>query len=184
MDGGWTGLQERIERSRAGRAVISAVLVVLLTVVIIINGQPSTLRTEVGEFAGPGLNALGLDQGWGVFAPDPRNVSLDFFARVSYDDGTTETWRLPAGGPLIGDYWDYRWRKYLEYLVQDPWADQTHRQFSSYVARELSRDGRTPTRVVLVRQERTVRPGKSPPRSPIREKAYYSFPVTPEVRDR
>ena len=178
---GGAGLGERIERSNAGRAAISAVLVLLLTVVIIMNGQPSTLRDEVVELTAPVTNAVGLDQAWGVFAPDPRNMSLDFFARVSYDDGTTETWRLPEGGPLFGDYWDYRWRKYLEYLVQDPWADQTRRQFSSYIARELHRGGRTPTRVVLVREMRAVRPGEDPPMSPPREEAYFTLPVTPEV---
>jgi hypothetical protein len=181
MSGRGAGLGERIERSRAGRVVISVVLVLLLTVVIIMNGQPSTLREEVTELAAPVTNAVGLDQAWGVFAPDPRNMSLDFFARVSYDDGTTETWRLPEGGPLFGDYWDYRWRKYLEYLVQDPWASQTHVQFSSFIARDVHRDGRTPTRVVLVRQMRAVRPGKEPPMSPVREQAYFSLPVTDEV---
>ena len=175
------GLQERIERSPAGRAAISLVLVVVLVVVIVMNGQKSTLRDEVVDATAPVINAIGLDQSWGVFAPNPRNVSLDFFARVRYEDGTTETWRLPHGGPLLGDYWDYRWRKYLEYLVQDPWADQTHRQFSTYIAREVHRDGRTPTRIVLVREKRAVRPGQDPPMSDPREEAYFSFRVTSEV---
>ena len=181
MSGRGAGLQERIERSRAGRAVISAMLVVLLIVVIIMSGQPSTLREEVTGLAAPVTNALGLDQGWGVFAPDPRNISLAFFARITYADGTTETWRLPGGGALFGDYWDYRWRKYLEYLVQDPWRDLTRRQFSSYVAQRMHRDGRSPTRVVLVRRMRAVRPGEDPPRSPVREQAYYTLRVTEEV---
>lgn len=183
MDGGRVGLQERIERSRAGRAVLSAVLAVLLVVLVVINAQPSEVRKRVQDVFAPALNVTGLDQAWGVFAPDPRNMSLEFLARVTYADETTETWRLPSGGPLIGDYWDYRWRKYLEYLTQDPWADQTFRQFSSYLARRLHREGRRPTRIVLVRRTRTIRPGESPPRSPVREQAYFSLPVTDEVLD-
>ena len=182
MDGGeHVGLQERIERSRGGRRALSVVLAVLLVVIVIQTAQPSAVRKEVLDLTQPALVAVGLDQGWGVFAPDPRNRSLEFLARVHYADGTTENWRLPGGGALIGDYWDYRWRKYLEFLVQEPFVRDTARPFSEYVARQMHRDGRTPVKVVLVRRFRTVRPGESPPRSALREEAYFSLPVTAEV---
>ena len=173
------GVQERIERSHAGRVVISVLLVVFLVVLVIMNAQQSAVRKEVLGVATPALNATGLDQGWGVFAPDPRNMSIEFVARVHYVDGTTETWTLPEGGPLLGDYWDYRWRKYLEYLVQDNWAHQTRRQFSAYIARQVHGDGRLPKRIVLVRRLRSIRPGESPPMSAPREQAYYVHRVDP-----
>ena len=182
--GGREGLQERIERSPRGRLGLSVLLAVGLVVIIIQTAQPSAVRTEVLDLTQPVLYATGLDQGWGVFAPDPRNKSLEFLARVHYEDGTTETWRMPEGGALIGDYWDYRWRKYLEFLVQEPYLQQTSKPFSEYVARQMHRDGRTPVKVVLVRRSRTVRPGKTPPVSPVREEAYFTLPVTAEVLSR
>ena len=178
------GLQERIEGSRGGRLALSALLAVGLTVIVVQTAQPSAVRAKVLDVTQPALFAVGLDQGWGVFAPDPRNMSLEFLARVHYEDGTTETWRMPEGGALVGDYWDYRWRKYLEFLVQEPFLQQTSRPFSEYVARQMHRDGRTPIKVVLVRRFRKVRPGESPPVSPVREQAYFTLPVTAEVLER
>ena len=175
------GLQGRIEASRAGQVVISLVLILLVGSVAISTGQQSAIQREVSEKAGPVLTAVGLDQGWGVFAPDPRPVSFEFFARVTHDDGTTETWNLPHGSPFLSEYWDYRWRKYMEWLVQDPWADVTRRNMSAFIARELDDDKRTPKRVVLVRRWRQVRPpGRQPRQSPTREQAYYVYKVRPE----
>lgn len=174
-------MQERAERSRAGRLLISVVLTVLLATIIVINAQPSKLREHALDTAGPVLNAVGLDQGWGVFAPDPRNISLEFFARVRYADGTRETWRLPEGGAVVGEYWDYRWRKYLEYLVQDPWAVETRTPMSRYIARTLNAGGREPEQIVLVRRTQRIRPpGSDPPRGPVAEEAYHIETIRPE----
>lgn len=176
------GLQERIEQSRTGRAVISGVLVVLLAVVVLLVSQPSPIREQVVDTVEPAIFALGLDQYWGVFAPDPRNVVLRFHARVHYRDGTTETWTMPSGGPLLGEYWDYRWRKYVEYVVPDQFAALTRRQIATYIARDRHRGGRVPVRVVLVRRWQTVRPpGSATPRSPWREQAYFTLRVDPKA---
>jgi hypothetical protein len=176
--GGSERVKERVVGSRAGRGAISVVLALLLLVLFINNGQPSTLRTEVLDVTGPALRATGLEQTWGVFAPDPRNVSLDFFARVHYEDGTTETWKLPSGGPVLGEYWDYRWVKYIEYLVQQPYAGGVVRPLSQYVAREMTRDGRVVSSVVLVRRlQRIFPPGNDPPRGAVAEEAYFVYHV-------
>jgi hypothetical protein len=176
------GPAERLEQSRAGRIAISVVLVALLTVVVALCAQPSPVQREIVDAARPVVNALAIDQGWGVFAPDPRPVSLAFFARVQYADGLTETWRMPEGGAVIGEYWDYRWRKYLEYVTQDPWAGVTWRQMAGFIARDVDRDGRHPTRVTLVRRMQDVLPpGDGPDRGPRREQAYFVLDVDDRV---
>ena len=38
---------------------------------------------------------------------------------MRYDDGSVAVWRPPAGGDLVGAYWDYRWRKWLENVTED-----------------------------------------------------------------
>jgi hypothetical protein len=182
MDAGVRGLQQRIESSRAGQVVISVFLALLLGTLIITTGQPSALQRETADLASPGLVALGLEQSWGVFAPDPRPISIEFFARVRYADGTRETWRIPEGSPLVGEYWDYRWRKYLEYLVQEPFLGLTVKPMSEFIAREAHKDGRVPTRVVLVRRIQAIRsPGSDPPRGPVTEQAYFVLKVDEKV---
>ncbi|MEX2294576.1 MAG: hypothetical protein WD691_12370 [Acidimicrobiales bacterium] len=49
-----------------------------------------------------------------MFAPDPRTVSLDLIADVTFADGSTVRWTLPSG-PIIGaNLRFYRWRKWIE----------------------------------------------------------------------
>jgi len=151
-------LQERFERAPAGRALISAFLVVTLAAVAVTNLPESRLRREGLKAAQPYLEATGLDQNWRVFAPHPRRTSLRLLARVRYRDGAVGVWRLPAGGDLVGAYWDYRWRKWLENVIQDSRRKDLQRAAAAYIAREMRRPGKIPARVTLVERAQDLRP--------------------------
>jgi hypothetical protein len=110
-------VQERIESSVLGRALIGAFIAVTLLWVAATNLPESALKRDLLRQGGTYLNAVGLDQDWSLFAPEPRRRSLDLTARVTYDDGSSTTWTFPHDGPIVGQYRDYRWRKWLEYLI-------------------------------------------------------------------
>lgn len=169
-------LQERLESSPAGRAAISALLAVLLISIFVSQLPASHLRDEAMRRAGPLLNATGLDQDWGMFAPEPRNQVLQLHARVTFADGTTDEWVLRPDDPVIGAYWDYRWLKWVELVTRDDhpglWAP-----FAAWVARRVAEPGRRPVRVDLYRRFRQINPpgAAGASRGPWRDVRYYTL---------
>jgi len=170
------GLQERIEATRAGRVVISAVIVVLLLAVVIGNLPDSALQRDASPYARPLLLATGLDQSWSVFAPDPRSQVIDLQALVGLSDGTGEIWRIPTGGPFVGAYWDYRWRKFEEQLIADAHSELWPAFAGWVAARGDGRSRVTVSRVELVRRFYDLNaPGRHPAHSPWRSFTFYTL---------
>jgi hypothetical protein len=177
-------LQERLESSEVGRVLISAFLIATLFSLCVTNLPDSRLRREATKATDPYVNSLGLDQTWSVFAPDPRRVSLDMEARITYSNGETATWTVPRGGSLIGSYWDYRWRKWLENVVQE--ANRgLWRPTAQFIAQRRRRSGSLPTRVTLVRRWRDLTPPGARPRKRPRwqQYAFYTL-LTPRTGSR
>jgi hypothetical protein len=170
-------LQERLESRRAGRVLISVFIVVTLVAVIVTNLPESRIRRDLSKVTRHYLEATGLDQNWRVFAPNPRQTSLRLEARVRYDDGSVAVWRPPSGGDLVGAYWDYRWRKWLENVTQDAHKDVLWTPTARFVAAEMARDGRPPREVTLVRSWQDLRPPGTagPDRAPWKSYAFYTF---------
>jgi hypothetical protein len=185
-------LQERFEASVLGRALISAFLVATLATVVVENLPPSKVRREILRVGQPYLYATGLDQYWGLFAPEPRRVSIALHAQVKYADGTTQTWRTPVGGALFGEYWDYHWQKWQEWVLDEgyarlyrPAAERLWRSAAEFIARDRNRLGRQPVRVILVRHTSLNNaPGHHPIHEPDVAQAYYSLRITPGMLDR
>jgi hypothetical protein len=93
-------------------------IVVFLAVVATANipGDP------VSKVDDPALSALGARQVWSVFAPDPSQVVGRVSVRFTYRDGSSSTWRVPRGGPLVHAYRDYRWLKLAENVARSQTA--------------------------------------------------------------
>ena len=168
-------LQERFEATRLGRAAIGAFLVVTLAAVVITNLPESHLRREVERVTDPYLRAIGLDQAWRLFAPEPRRFTIGLRASVTYADGSGATWRPPVGGDLVDGYWDYHWQKWQEWVM-----DVRHRELwrpaARFVAREHARRGRRPVRVTLVRLTSLNRPpGRGRDSEPVVVQPYYTL---------
>jgi hypothetical protein len=169
----WTGFQERIEASDIGRALISAFVVITLVVIVAANLPASELKTKLTRVAGPYTDATGLNQVWGVFAPDPRRQVLLVEARIEYADGSTEVWRPPRGPPFPNSYRDVRWRKWVEVV---PLALP---QTALWLARSHTHDGRVPTHVEIVqRRYKLLPPGNGPDRTPWETRVLYDLDVT------
>jgi hypothetical protein len=145
-----TSAGDRFESTRAGRALISAFLLVTLAAVTLANLPDSQVRRTLLRVGQPYLNATGLDQSWGVFAPDGRRFVVDLVAHVRYEDGTTAQWSPPQGGPFLATYWDYRWRKWAENLMTLGEVGGVIRTPAAmWIAREMTGPGKSPRHVTL-----------------------------------
>jgi hypothetical protein len=171
-------LSARFEVNPLGRIAISGFVLATLLAILVANLPESRLRAEAFRVAQPYLTALGLDQNWSVFAPEPRRASIDLHARVDYADGTSALWRPPSGSDTTGAYWDYRWRKWMENAIQDRRRDVMWRPAALFVAREMPRDGTRPVRVTLVRRWRDVpRAASNGTRPAWQSYAFYELPL-------
>jgi hypothetical protein len=151
----------RFEQSRAGRVLLSVVMLVLIGCVVLWNLPPGRPRDEVRPVVGRVLLPLGLDQDWAVFAPDPRSFSVGLHARVVFDDGHEELWFPPTDGVALAPYRSYRWQKYVERVRADDYAGLWDRT-AHWVAEQ---HGEGVRRVVLVRTFRdALVPGTPGPR--------------------
>jgi hypothetical protein len=177
--------QKALEATSAGRVLVSLFLIATIAAVCITNLPDSWLRREALTATDPYLLATGLDQNWNVFAPEPRPTSLRLKARVGYEDGARETWSPPAGGDLTGTYWDYRWRKWMENVIQDAHKRQLWKPAAQFVARQSQREGRTPTKITLVRQWQDLRPpgAQGPHERTLRAYAYYELELLKPRRE-
>ena len=168
-------MQERLESSSAGRVVISAFLLVTVLAVVVWNLPASELRRQALRPLEPYVRATGLDQNWGVFAPDPRRQSVDLLARVTYADGTRGTWRVPRGNDIVGAYWDYHWLKWMEWTISDA-NNHLWEPAAAFIAREERARGREPVQIELVRRWSDLAPpGARPRSSPWQEATFYSY---------
>jgi hypothetical protein len=173
-------VQQRLESSVAGRAAISVFVSVTVICLALWNlPDDSALQQKSSRVVRPFMLATGLNQNWGVFAPNPRRETLDFVARLTYADGTTETVTVPRGGRLIGSYWDYRWRKWYEYVRSDDHED-LWAPAAAWFAGRARAEGKQPVKVVLVRRwQPTLPPGPGPSHASWHEFAYYTYEVPP-----
>jgi predicted DCC family thiol-disulfide oxidoreductase YuxK len=168
------GWQQRFEESPFGRGILSTLVLFSLLAIVAINLPGSDLRKQLLRPGQPYLNALGLDQNWSLFAPNPRRVVLDVSATVTYDDGRTAQWAFPHDGALLGTYRDYRWRKWQENLISPMNAGPLWRPAALWAATHETRTGHAVTRVALVeRYASLLGPGVTPSTGPTAQRVFY-----------
>jgi hypothetical protein len=155
---GGRSLQERFESDRTGRLLISAFLVLTLICISSANLYPSDLKKQIFRVAKPYIYVTGLDQGWDVFSPEPRRETVELTAQISYADSSIETWKIPRGGSLFGAYWDYRWRKWVELLIEDFAPQSIWKPAAQWVARNHADPRRRPVKIELVSRRQPLSP--------------------------
>ncbi|MGB2875593.1 MAG: hypothetical protein WBB76_09000 [Gaiellaceae bacterium] len=171
-------LQDRFERTRLGRLLISAFLLVTLVTILTANLPPSRLQDLLLSADHPYLYGLGLDQDWSVFAPEPRRETIHITAQVTFADGSQTTWHVPTRNPVVGEYTDYRWLKWTEFIVS-PVQQQLWQPIARYVARQLATPTRRPVRVSLHdRWYDLLPPGQIPDQPFVRERTIFTIPIT------
>ena len=167
--------QQRIEATAFGRGAISAFIAVTLAFSVATNLPSSQLRQDLMRPGQPYLNALGLDQNWSVFAPDPRRTVIDLRAIVRFDDGSKAVWRIPENDPVVGGLRDYRWRKWMENAIQDG-NEVLWRPAALWAAKHVHRRRHGVVEVRLVRRlADLLPPGQSPSLGPWRSETFYTL---------
>ena len=176
-----TSLQERVDSSPIGRAVISGFILFIIAILLGANLPDSPIKSQINSVVAPMRGVLALGQSWSVFAPNPRRESWEVKARITYSDGTVGTWSKPNGDAFIGEYRFHRWVKYAEQVWQ-----RRHRGIWPHLAIWLVRTHdspiRHPVRIELIRRWQPLNPpGSKVTHEPWKERTFYVFPVTPQV---
>lgn len=171
----------RFEESPTGRAVISVGLVFALLAFLSSNLPASEIQRRLNRVVHPVRDAIGLDQNWSVFAPDPRSETWRIRADISLSDGSSVRWVIPDGDAFIGEYRFYRWKKYAEGVYQrNRSAAWPH--LALWLVRQTDRPDRHPVRVELTRMWSPFNPpGSRVTQRPQEEQVFYVLPVTPQV---
>lgn len=163
---------ERFEQNPTAQGALTVIGAVLVGCVVLWNLPPGQPRTATRPAAGTVVQALGLEQDWALFAPNPRAYSVGVYATITHRDGRVERWVPPHNGLLLAPYRTYRWQKYVERLRGDDYSGLWE-PTARWIAREHGADV---TRVVLTRtfQEAKV-PGTEGPRPALGRFDFYTL---------
>jgi hypothetical protein len=148
-------LQQRFEESSPGQVFLSILFIAVIIGVFAWNLPPSRLATATSNTARPFIRAAGLDQNWELFAPVPRESSIDLRADVTLGDGQVRSWHPPKQGLFFEPYRSYRWWKWADYIRKDSYSNYWY-QFSLWVAHMFAREH--PSSITLVRLWRNSTP--------------------------
>ncbi|HUR52164.1 MAG TPA: hypothetical protein VMZ11_08575 [Mycobacteriales bacterium] len=163
---------ERVEQNPAVQGALTVVMVVVMGCVVLWNLPNGRPKQAVRPTAGTVVQALGLEQDWALFAPNPRSYSVGVYATLTHRDGRVETWVPPHNGLLLAPYRTYRWQKYVERLRADDYSG-----LWEPTARWLAREhGPGVVKVVLTRTFQDAKvPGTTGPRPKLGTFDFYTL---------
>ena len=161
--------QERSERTLFGQGVISALILVVLATGVIWCLPDSVLKQRLRPAVTPVALGLGLDQYWGVFAPNPPRQVDTISVVVTRSDGREIVWNIPHGDPLVGQYSWYHWQKIKENLLRTP---SLRSPFARWVAGQVAPG--SAAKVRMIRHTVTLPPPGSSAQSRTSETVIYS----------
>lgn len=165
-------MSQRLERSPRGQVFLTLVMAVIVAAVLVWNMPAGRARDALLPVAGRIVQPVGLEQDWGLFAPEPRGSSVSMFATITHRDGRTERWEPPEGGLFLAPYRTYRWQKFVERLRADDY-ERMWNPTARWIARQA---GPGVTRVVLTRRFRpVVVPGEDGPRPAAELFSYFTL---------
>lgn len=161
--------------NRVGRVLLSALVAGFVATVVVWNLPDGDVQDDLAGEMADHVNALHINQNWALFSPNPSTTSIETYAVITFDDGTTTEYRFPDGDPLVGALREYRWRKFEgrvrldrnSYLWQ-PTAEWIAGRYDDPVA----------TVVLIRRWSETPEPGTDEQRE-WQEFAFYTLEATP-----
>lgn len=147
------------------RLGLSAFIVITLFAIGVSVMPASMLKNSLLTVAQPYLGVTGLDQSWGVFAPEPPRRTGTILTVIQRADGTSVT--LPQfGADGLDEIWDYRRRTFVSQLG-GPNREADRAAYARWVADQDRAAGHEPVRVTLVwRNVALAPPGPGPDESP------------------
>lgn len=163
-------LQQRLEGSPLGRALISAVVSVVLLISVVWNLPDSAIKDAFTPPLEPIAAATGLSQQWQMYAPDPIK-RLEFVdVHVIMADGTDRVWAMREDHPVVGQFSWYHWQKLKEQAVRQ---ESIRAGIAHWAVRQLTVPSEHPVRVKMIfHAQSTLPPGHTGPRSTVQEILY------------
>jgi hypothetical protein len=137
---------QRFERSAAGEALISVLVLTAVLIGVVWNLPPSHIKAAMMPTLRPIALPTGLQQQWTMYGPDPISAREELEVRVSMADGPDRVWMFHKGDRVIGPFVWYHWQKLKEQLIREP---HLAADFSHWVVREVTGPTERPTRVVV-----------------------------------
>lgn len=160
------------------RLLVSVLLIVTLVGMFSCLMPDSVLKDGLLTVTRPYLVATGLDQHWGMFAPNPRADTSFVVARTDNADGTTDEYTL-ANAAGFSEYWNYRWLKYGEQMWTQNENVKDRTAFALWVVAQQRQQGHHPVKVTLIRRTTpNLPPGPGPDTEPQRDIPFFSATVS------
>ena len=148
--------------SQIAEGAISGLIAAVILIGVVSNMPASAIKQALQPTLQPIAVATGLDQFWGMYAPDPPSRLETLDVHVTMADGGDRVWTLPAQyDPVVGVAASHRWRKLKESLLSE---QQIRPQFAHWVVHELTGPSERVSRVqMILRTEVLPPPGTSGP---------------------
>ncbi|MCV7282770.1 hypothetical protein H7J88_24345 [Mycolicibacterium flavescens] len=142
---------------RRARDIGASVLIIVILSTAILSSLPnSVLKQTAAPVLTPVARATGLDQNWGMFAPNPPRTFSVLEVHVIMSNGEDRVWLIKDDPSMPGLYW----RKIKEEVIK-------HKDFrdglAAWVVRKMTNKGERPARVAMVVKTETL-PFKGEPK--------------------
>ena len=106
----------RLERLAVVQTAGSFLMIAFIAFLVLWNLPAGRPRQDLSPVVNPVVQALGMEQYWQLFAPNPRDQTLELGAIISFADGRTKVVAPPHNGIFLSPYRNYRWQKLVENL--------------------------------------------------------------------
>jgi hypothetical protein len=145
--------------SRVREVATSALIVVVLMTAVLSALPGSTIKKTVAPVLFPVARVTGLDQSWGMFAPNPPKANSAIEVHVIMSNGTDRVWR-PFDDPSLRKM---QWRKFKEDVIN---SKEYRPGLALWAIRQMTDDANRAVRVAIIVQTETIPlPGQGEPKT-------------------
>jgi hypothetical protein len=146
--------------SRVREVATSALIVVVLMTAVLSALPGSTIKKAVAPVLFPVARVTGLDQSWGMFAPNPPKANSAIEVHVIMSNGTDRVWR-PFDDPSLRKM---QWRKFKEDVIN---SKEYRPGLALWAIRQMTNenDDRAVRVAIIVQTETIPLPGQGQPKT-------------------
>lgn len=168
------GLQQRVEESRLGKRLISAIILVILGTQVVWSMPDSAIRQALMPVVEP-LNAVNLNERWAMFAPVTGTRAWRFHVDVTMADGSTRVWSHRPDGLLEKILMPDRWQPLMEMATRQP---DGRKEFARWVVDTVTEPSERPVKVAVLYDFKALAPPGQPSKAPFSTKVLYEEVLT------
>lgn len=133
----------RVKWTGVAQLGVSALILAILTISILSAVPGSVIKDSASPVLVPIARLAGLDQGWGMFAPNPPKANSQLEVHVIMSDGTDRVWQ-PFDDPALRVM---QWRKFKEEIVK---SEEFRPGLALWAVRQMTKNNGSDARAVRV----------------------------------